>query len=331
MKNLLSHINKTKDGGVPAKLNKKLVTFIFCVLVSIFFWLLMTLSKEYSKVFSFPVNYLNAPVDKVISNQLPQTIEIEVKASGYSILAYKLKNKQKEIWIDLKDAKPLSQKNHFFILTNSRIDKLKIQFSNDIVLTKVNPDTIYLNYNRKEEKLVPVIHHVKVNCDKQFQLIDSVKILPSIVKIAGAIDVIDLIDKIETEPLELNNVIASKIIELKIKRTKQLENVDVIPSIIKAKIDVAKYTEATVSVPVQVENLPSNLILKTFPDNVSIKYNVAFSDYEKINASLFKVVVDYKKIEQNDNKLKLQLIEYPNQIKSIKLDPEKVEYIIRKK
>jgi hypothetical protein len=61
-----------------------------------------------------------------------------------------------------------------------------------------------------------------------------------------------------------------------------------------------------------------------------VKYNVAFDNYEKINSSMFRAIVDYKKIEPGSNKLKVQLVKYPQEIKAVKINPEKVEYIIKK-
>jgi YbbR domain-containing protein len=312
------------------RLNRKVATFIICLLIALFFWFLMTLSKEYSVVFTFPVSYSNLPADKVLSNQLPESIDIEVKSKGFNILMYKLKRNQKQLFIYVKSAKPTAQKNNFYILTASEIEKIKYQFPSSISLIKINPDTIYLNFNKKESKLVPVVHNIKLNFNKQFQLIDSVKILPSLVEISGAADVINSISKIETIPVELNDISKSLLINLEVKRDKKNENIEVTPSEIKAQINVAKYTEATIMVPVETQNVPADYTLKTFPDNVTIKYSVAFEDYEKIQASQFKVIVDYKKTDANSNKLKLQLVGFPKQAKSIKIDPEKVEYIIRK-
>jgi len=312
------------------KLNRKFVVFVLCLLIAVFFWFLMTLSKEYSVTFTFPVTYSNLPKDKVLSDQLPKSIDIEVRAKGFNILIYKLKSSQKQLFIDVRSAKPTAQKNNFYILTNSEIEKIKNQFSASIGLVKIKPDTIYLNYNKKETKVVPVLHHIKLNFNKQFQLVDSIKIIPSLVQISGAADVIKNITFIETTPIEINDISKSMQLNLEVKKDEKTEKIEVSPAVIKAQVNVAKYTEATVTVPVETQNVPSGYTLKTFPDNVVIKYNVAFEDYEKVQASQFKLAVDYKKIDAAGSKLKLQLIDFPKQAKSVKIDPEKVEYIIRK-
>lgn len=270
------------------------------------------------------------PPDKVVSNKLPEDLDIQVRASGFNILWNKFKNKQRTVLVDLSDAKPFRQKNRFYILTNLRVDKLKSQFTTAIDLEKVMPDTIYLNYNKKESKTVPVHSNISLKLNKQFQLVDSILLFPATVKVSGASDVLAAIDHLETEQMELNDISKPTEVELKIKTLRIDDNVEVFPSVVKAKINVAKYTEATTVVPVEVINLPSGYSLKTFPDNVTVRYSIAFEDYEKVHPSEFKIVVDYKKIEEGSNKLKLQVIDFPDRARSIKIDPEKVEYIIRK-
>src|ERR1700746_1380880 len=139
------------------RLNRRVFTFFICLLVSVFFWLMMSLSKEYAVTESFPVNYINLPKDKVISNHLPETIDINIKASGFNLLLYKIKREKETVLLDINGAFPSALKNHYYLLSNSHIDKITAQFSNGIKILKVNPDTIFLNYNKKIRKRVPVV------------------------------------------------------------------------------------------------------------------------------------------------------------------------------
>ena len=43
----------------------------------------------------------------------------------------------------------------------------------------------------------------------------------------------------------------------------------------------------------------------------------------------FNASVNYLKIEPTSNKLKIQLLKYPSDVRAIKINPEKVEYILR--
>ena len=291
---------------------------------------MMTLSKQYTISINFPVQYINFPIDKVIANHLPENIDIEIESNGFNLLWYKLKHKNETISIDIKDANPLAIKNHYYLLSNSRIDKLTSQFNNDIKIVKVYPDSVFLNFNKKITKRVAVKAKVNITFQNQYQQKDSLILTPAFIDISGAADVVDKINEVETIPLNLKNVTNSVSQKLTINKTAALKFVELSQPTVQAIINVTKYTEASIELPVEVDNLPLGFGLKTFPDKISVKYNVAFDKYEKINATQFRAVVDFKKIETGSNKLKVLLVKYPPDIKAIKINPEKVEYIIKK-
>lgn len=322
-------VNKKQSGG-SIKLNNRITTFFICVLVSISFWLIVTLSKEYSVKFSYNVIYSALPAGNILSNELPDKVELQIRASGFQIVWNKIKRKNKAIFIDLSNAIPLAQQNRCFLLTNSRIDKINAQFSSAVNVQKISPDTIYLNFNKKVTKEVPVKSNIHVNLNPQFQLIDSISITPEKVKISGASDIVEKISFVETDVIELNDVSKSTDLNLKLKSLRDNNKIEIFPNEINARITVGKYTEATAVVPIHVLNLPAGYSLKTFPEEVTIKYNVTFRDYEKIRVGDFKVAVDFKSAQPTVSKLKVQLINFPDKARGIKIDPEKVEYIIRK-
>lgn len=311
-------------------LNRRFITFLFCIAISSFFWLMMSLAKEYSIELNFPVSYINPPEDKVIANRLPATIDIEIRASGFNILIYKLKHRKETVQVDIKDSRPLPVKNHYYLPANSRIDKITRQFDNDIKILKVLPDTIFLNFNKKAAKKVPVKANLRIIFDKHYQQSDSVKIIPEFITISGATDVVNKINYVETEPVILKNVNDSLAINLNVMKTPEVRLVDLSQATVRATVNVTKFTEGNIELPIEVENLPQRYSLKIFPDKVSVKYHVAFQNYEKINAVQFRAVVDYTKIEQGSTKLRVQLLKYPSEVSAVKLNPEKVEYIIRK-
>jgi YbbR domain-containing protein len=329
MKSLFQKNGKSK-AREGIRLNRRVFTFIICLFVSIAFWLMMSLSKEYSISISFPVNYTNFPADKIISNHLPETIDIEIKATGFNLLFYKLKQQRETVWLDINDAKAFTTKNHYFLLSNSRIDKITSQFNNEIKVLKINPDTIFLNYNKKITKRVPVIADINIDFDSQYQLTDSIKIEPSSIDISGAADVLEKITYLKTAVVNLKKVATPLILKLGILKSPELKQIELSVTTVQATINVKKFTEASLELPIDVANLPKGYSIKTFPDKVIVKYNVAFDDYLSINSQQFKASVDYSKMESGSNKLKVNLEKFPTNIRSVKLNLDKVEYIIRK-
>jgi YbbR domain-containing protein len=329
---LKSPFIKNRDplvGKEKIRLNRKVVTFLCCVFISVLFWLLTALSKEYTITVSYPANYVNAPKDKVVSNDLPEKINIDIRAKGFFLLAYKFRQPQ-IVNIDLKYSRPLTARNNYYLLSNSQINKVTEQFSARIQIQSISPDTIFLNFNKKITKLVPVKANLTLSFDNLYQQTDSVKLIPDFIAISGAADVIRNVDHLETIPMNIKNVNHSQEIVLYIKEPSRKGEIQLSTPKVRAIINVKKYTEATIELPIEAINLPIGYTLKSFPDKVNVKYNVAFDNYDKINAQQFRAIIDYKKAEPNSNKLKVILDKYPEEIRSIKLNPEKVEYILKK-
>lgn len=309
---------------------RRVITFFICLFVSASFWLLMTLSKEYTVVERFPVQYSHIPSDKVISNNLPQDLDIEIKAKGFGLLAYKFRKHHETISLDIRDAKLLGRKGVYYLIANDRIDKINLQLNKETRVLKVSPDTIFINFNKKVNKVVPVKSNLSLEFDKLFNLTDSVKLEPKYITISAEAELVDKIDFIETQTMILKDVGASTTVKLQLVKKEEYKHIEFSQPFVKAIVNVTKFTEGSLELPIEVENLPSGYSFKTFPDKVVVKFNVAFENYEKINASGFRAVVDYKKIDKQGNKLKIQLLKIPDGIRNVKLVTERVEYIISK-
>lgn len=315
-----------KDAGA----NRRVVTFFFCLLISVFVWLLMSLSKEYVISVSFPVKYVNLPKDKLIANQLPEVIDLELRSTGFNLLVYKLKQHRETVMFDINDVKASNKKNNYYILSNSRLDRITSQFSEAIKVVHIKPDTVFVNYNKKISKTVPVHAIVNIEFADQYQQADSIQLEPKTIEVMGSKEALAKIEYVETAVYKLKNQSTNAIIDMRLEKKPDMKQIEFSQNTVKARINVMKFTEAQVELPIEVLNLPVGLNLKTFPDKVTLKYQVAFDDYGKINTSDFKVVVDYSKIEKGSNKLKLSVQKSPLNVRAIKLSAEKVEYIIRK-
>lgn len=118
--------------------------------------------------------------------------------------------------------------------------------------------------------------------------------------------------------------------QVDILRTDELKLLELAPSSVRVELKVTKHTEGSIELPIEFINIPSHMSIKTFPDRVTVRYNIALEDYEKIKPTDFKAVVDYSEATKEKNKLKVKLVKIPAKINSPKISPEKVEFIIRK-
>lgn len=326
--NLFKYLQGSAEGGW--RLNRKVITFVFCLAISSFFWLAIVLSRQYLSIINIPCSYINLPTDKVVSGELPQNIGVKVKASGFRILFFKLFKKIEQVTVDTKEIKPL--KKIFYLTTASKIDNVSRQLSSEFEIVKIIPDTLFFNFDKKVDKIVPVKLNLEIDYEKQFDLNDSIRVSPNAVQLSGAAEAIDKIDYVETEKLVIHQ--AKEAISQKLKIVPPPQGVVLSISSVNITIPVVQFTEGSIELPLEVQNLPNAYSIKTFPEQITLRYMVAYENYSKINQKMFKVAGDYSKIEKGSDRLKVEVKNFPSQYiseKTIKIHPEKVEYIIRKK
>lgn len=318
---------KSGDGNV--KPNKKLITFLVCIILSLFFWFIVTFSRDYTSTITFPVSYLNFPKNKVIVNHLPSSIDVDINASGFTIIYYKLRNEMQPVKIDLKDVRAFKDQSGYFIAVNSRLDRIGRQFGSRLKMIKVSPDTLFINYSRRINKTVPVKLNAEITFNKEYQLKDSIKLIPAKVMLSGPEEQVQKIKYAETEFVKLEDVDNTVKKELKLTLVNDTSTIEVSNAVVQLIVPVTKFTEASLEIPVQADNLPKGYTLKTFPDKVTLKFTAPFEEFEKMDASSFRVRVDYSK-KTNSKKLKVEVVKKPSNVKSFKIIPEKVEFIVHK-
>ena len=319
--------SRSAEGGT--KLNRKLITFLVCLFLSVFFWFITTFSKDYVSTITFPVSYLNTPKVKVIVNRLPENIDVDINASGFTILYYKLRNVIQPIKIDLRELRVSRDNAIYYTAINTKLEKINKQFGSKLKVLKVVPDTIFVNYSKKASKTVPVKLNAKLVYNPEYQLKDSIRLSPSKVLISGPEEQISKIKFAETEFVNLDDIDANVNKEIRLALANDTSLIQLSNAVVELSIPVTKFTEANIDVPVQVDNLPKGYSLKTFPDKVSVKFIVPFEELEKVDASSFRVRVDYSK-KTASKKLKVEVVKRPANVKSVKINPEKVEFILRK-
>jgi hypothetical protein len=97
------------------------------------------------------------------------------------------------------------------------------------------------------------------------------------------------------------------------------------------RLPVEKFTEGTEEIEIHPVNVAYGYSLKTFPDKVKVRYLVSISNYNKVDASMFDAIVQGgEKGNRPGSKLEVSIITKPSFIRITRLEPEKVDYILRK-
>ncbi len=318
----------------PKRLDKRLSVFMICLLFSSMFWLLTVFSKEYTAEVSFNACFLNLPSDKILIKDLPSKVAVKIKASGFSLLGVQYSAKLDTLFIDASNVKKYLNDNNtneiYYLLLNNQLSLMAEQLGGSMKVEKIYPDTVTFVFDQKAQKIVPVKLNLTYSFAKQYQLNGAVKIIPSRILIKGPKTLLNEIDFLETEAHQIAQIEATKkhIIPLKVSNN---QSVDYGIASIVAEIPTEKYTEAEVVLPVQVKNVPFGYVVKTFPSQVKVKYNVSLQHYDLVKPEQFLIEANInEKIGISNNRIKLNLVKIPAIVSKAKIINPQVEFIMRK-
>ena len=291
-------------------------------------WLLITFSKEYTTVITYPVNYNNIAQDKLLQEIPIKKIDLSITATGFKILRAKLATKK----INL-DASRLRKKSasKFYFLPRNQTTKIQKQLLNGIVLEEIMQDTIFLSLGVLTSKKVALKPKVDITYHIGYDLLDQLKVTPDSIVISGPKVQLNSIEHLNLSPLTLKGVKGSFTEEVSILKSEKQKNLKFKNTKVTITGKVDKFTEGTIQVPFIIKNLPENTNLTILQDKVEIVYVVALSNFAKVSETSFIVECDYAMAVKNEvgyliPKIKTEI----DFIKNIKIIPSKIDFLIQK-
>jgi len=310
------------------KVNFKLKTFLVFLSLSILFWVLTKLSKTYTADVKFDVEYSNLPADRVIQNEPINQVNASIVSTGFNLLTYKIRNHK--LKFGLQDLS-YKKRNEYYYLPNKHLLELKSQVDVETSIVRIVQDSILLVLGKNKTKKIPV----KLDADIQFKLgynyAGKILVTPEFITIIGPEAQLDTINEIKTNKLILTDV-ATEVNQKVPLKVSNYNNITFSVSEIGVNIKVDKFTEGSLTVPFKIKNLPQGYSISTFPKEVKVIYQVGLLNFNKITPKSVEVICDYN--ESKDNGLSYlipKIKEKPSLITSVKIEPNKIEYLIEKR
>jgi hypothetical protein len=321
----------TKSTTTKKNFKGNLITFLGCLFIASCMWLFQSLNRSYSTTIAFPVKYLNLPKDKFIYSPLPKNCEAEVKASGMKLLLSYFKPIDEVLVIDYQTQKKVFGNNGNTEKLIISPQMLSFAFNTKLEILRLKPDTIYIEYKKLYSKMVPIRHNVKLQFKNNYNLVGAINLKPSHILITGDTASINHIGYAETEDLILNGLEAdfSQTVKLK-ERTDQWHcNYSINEVSVSAEVD--RFTEKDLEITIDALNLPIGYDVSLLPKKAKVKFSVSYKDFDFVKPELFKLVVDFKQqITATDEQL-LVLENKPGNIYNIRLIPEKIKFLFKRK
>jgi len=312
------------------KNDKRVVAYLVCVGIATSFWFLNALNKTYTVKMVVPVSYTNLPNNKTLDNQLPDKFDLTIKAHGFNILRHQVSFLFMPFEFNVKemtnDRMVDTKKSSFAFPARQFLTDLSNQFSNEMDIVSMRPDTLYFKFGQMGHKLLKVKPMVIINLKKQYQISGDIKTIPDSVMVNGTQSVLDTLQYVMTNLLRFNSV--DQHIKTETSLSKIQEAYFDIQKVV-INIPVEEYTESQLLVPVVVKDNSSGMSIKLFPGKVKVTFQVGLSRFQEVRPEDFKLSVAFSDIRESKQRLKITTEFKPEYLYDLKITPEEIEYLIQ--
>ncbi len=320
----LQNIFHTVRNFLFSSLNKEFLIFLFFLALSSGFWFMMTLNETYEREYDIPVSLVGVPRNVVLTGELPESVHVVVRDKGFSLAAYKY-------W---RGFSPLSFKFSSYsdenkgsgLVPASEVQRQVLnQLYGSSKLLSVKPSKLDFYFTYGASKRLPVVFKGRITTRKSYYLAHT-EFLPSMVTVYANKQQLNQLKYVEIEPFNMNNL--QDTIHCNV-RLQKIRGVKMVPNSVRLAVYPDVLTEESIEVPVTAVNMPSGMVLRTFPARVKVHFTIGASLFRTIKPEQFRVVVDYEELANNpSDKCTLELRSVPRSVSKARLETPQVDYLL---
>lgn len=141
------------------KFRVQISVFLICLILSVFIWALVRLSKDYYYAVEYDLNYTNLPGNLRLIHISDSTLTLKIKLQGFDFFSEQfLVSQERSFDVSLKNIRIRNLGEHTIgYLLTSRLGRdiiAQTNFSSDVYI--VSPDTLFFEFEKQSIKRMPV-------------------------------------------------------------------------------------------------------------------------------------------------------------------------------
>ena len=303
-------------------------TFIVCLFIAIIFWLLNALNKPYTTQIQFPLGIEKIPANKILVNQAPNSILVEVSGFGFDLLTFgKVASDSIKLNAQKLGVNNQPVKQTLLVSSQKIYEQITGNLGGNYTLKQVLLDSLILQFDVKISSIVPVNPDLKVETANQFT-VEKIQANPNFIELTGPKTILDGIKEIKTYYKVFNKLDQNLTFDLPLVLPANIQS-----SIKKTevKIFIERITEGELKLPIEIRNNSDSLKLVMVPNSVSIKYVAPVSKFNQVSKLDFLAFVDFTDLNEENKRVKIEIESINPLAKMISFEPSFAEFIILEK
>lgn len=300
-------------------LKTKLIVVFFAILL----WFFVKTEENYHYSLQIPLRVANLEANKIIENQLPQEVTVDVWGKGKELVSLIIR---KDIFYNLDVAS--IQRSARIDLALNDIKRLR---ENELDILKiVAPEMVEVKLATLLTKKLPVVPDIEINTLPGYTVVDDVQLFPDSVAIEGLKSEIETLQAIPTKKASFHKVkrdIETTLV-LQIPQKKYLRS---LVKEAKLVVDVQKLMEKPLTeIPIAVWNKPPDLKIAVIPSTLSLILEGGSDLLLNVTRNDVAAYLDYEKIRSSKEKYHLAYIETPKGVRYRDVKPKRFSVVVEK-
>ncbi len=253
---------------------RDLAVFLLALLLAFSIWLIHNLSLKYN-------DYLTASVKAQCNIEGHTNVSLNssdviarCRATGYKAIMSDIKAGRKPVTVAFDPSvMRYMEDDLFYVLASDLTEYTHLIYGDGVTLEYFVSDTIFFRFPEVDHKKVPVHPVYTVSYMPQHISKGNLEVIPDSVVLYGESRVLENIDRVLTEPIK-HSSLSSDIQGL--VRLEKIKDVRLSVSEVHYLLDVCRYVEVKVTLPVTPVNVPADKKLIPFPSNANVMLRFSF-------------------------------------------------------
>lgn len=301
------------------------LVFLLFLAITFFIWWSQTMSQDYQTVMKIPVQVNSIPENVRVTVQ--PASQLTVSLSGKGTALRKSGRRGGKNVLNISNSAFIMNQGHASLSTHWLRDSISALLPASVSVRSIEPDSITYQYVNQRSLMLPVEFAGSIESQDQF-FMERIEFNPDSVQISVLMS-----DTLTHQVIaDAGSIVLSADTTTRTVALKSSPDVLLSTENVEMTIIAQQYTEKSLEVPVTGINFPDNLTLKAFPSKAVVSVWVKMSEYDRVNASDFQVVVDYNDIAGRDgSKATLRIFSQPANVRNVRLQTRTVDYLIEAK
>lgn len=276
---------------------RDLSVFLLALLLAFSTWLIHNLSLKYNDYLTASV-IAQCNIDGHSNISLNQSDVIaRCRATGYKVIMSGIKERRSPVTVNFSPSvmRPMED-DLFYVLSSDLTEYTHLIYGDGVTLDHYVSDTVFFRFPSVDYKKVPVTPVYSVSYLPQHMSDGQLQVAPDSVTLYGMSYRLENITQVFTEPIKHNDLAADV---QGVARLEKIKDVRLSSEEVHYMLDVKRYVEIVMTLPVNAVNVPADKKMQVFPSTVTVtlKYPFplvsdpeesvgAYVDYEDYAASI---------------------------------------------